>query len=191
MRKTFVRVVAATVMVAAGLPIVLPTAADAVVVICERKNKMKLRRNACVGKETQVDAAELGDAGPKGDKGDTGDQGVPGPGARWALVDESFNIVAQSGGISVALSPGSSILVLDFGSSMAGKTIAATPAFSPTDTGNKGPIEVALCGPNPQGISPVCGTLFGPSFEDSRYVVLVTTSTTGTNEAHPFYIAVF
>jgi hypothetical protein len=46
--------------------------------------------------------------------------------------------------------------------------------------------------PGPQGISPICGTIFGtPSFEDSRYVVVVTTSSTGSNENHAFYIAVF
>jgi len=51
---------------------VVPTTADAAVVICQRKNKVKLRIDVCKGKETPVDAAELGVTGPEGPQGPEG-----------------------------------------------------------------------------------------------------------------------
>jgi hypothetical protein len=53
--------------------------AQAAVVICERKGKLRLRQDACTAKETQVDASELGVAGPEGPAGPDGAQGPEGP----------------------------------------------------------------------------------------------------------------
>src|SRR5262245_1835107 len=46
--------------------------ADAAVVICQKGSKLKLRIDACKGKEVAVPAAELGVAGRKGAPGDEG-----------------------------------------------------------------------------------------------------------------------
>ncbi|HEX6131070.1 MAG TPA: hypothetical protein VF044_05020 [Actinomycetota bacterium] len=45
-------------------PVVAPAPADAAVVICQRKNRLKLRVDACKAKETPVPATELGVVGP-------------------------------------------------------------------------------------------------------------------------------
>jgi hypothetical protein len=65
---------------AAGLALsvfapLLATSVDAAVVICQRKNKLKLRIDACTSKETQVDASELGVTGPAGPAGPAGPEG--------------------------------------------------------------------------------------------------------------------
>lgn len=62
-----------------GGTMVCPPAADAAVVICKRKNKLKLRETACTSKEEPVDAAELGVTGPEGPEGPVGPQGSEGP----------------------------------------------------------------------------------------------------------------
>jgi hypothetical protein len=58
--------------------VVCPPAADAAVVICKRKNKLKLREDACTSKEEQIQASELGVTGPQGLPGDPGAPGAPG-----------------------------------------------------------------------------------------------------------------
>src|SRR5437870_7651304 len=57
---------------------------------------------------------------PTGRQGPPGPPGAPGPagpGARWALVNPSGSIIAQSGGIS-SRHVGDGFYVLDFGSSV-------------------------------------------------------------------------
>jgi hypothetical protein len=81
---------------AVGAPLVATTA-DAAVVICQRKNKLKLRVDACKSKETQVPAADLGVVGPAGADGAPGANGtaigyahVLGDGT--VDTDNSFNV---------------------------------------------------------------------------------------------------
>jgi hypothetical protein len=61
-----------------ALAVMAPLAArnaDAAVVICQKKNKLKLRVDTCTAKETQVDASELGVVGPPGAPGNDGADG--------------------------------------------------------------------------------------------------------------------
>ena len=52
--------------------------ANGVVVICQKKNRIKLRQDVCKSKEVQVAATELGVVGPAGPAGPTGPQGPAG-----------------------------------------------------------------------------------------------------------------
>jgi len=61
-----------------GAPAVLPLDADAAIVICQRKKKIRLREDTCKSTETQRDAAELGVVGPAGPQGNPGVPGDPG-----------------------------------------------------------------------------------------------------------------
>src|SRR5262245_25615214 len=85
------------------------------VLICKRGRRLTLRETACKRRETRLDAAQLGVTGP------------PGPGARWALVNADGTVIAQSGGIAVTVASSGAYL-LDFGASLAGKALGATPA---------------------------------------------------------------
>jgi hypothetical protein len=71
MRKLGIRALAVGLALAVGAPL-LGSTADAAVVICQKKNKLKLRVDACTSKETQVPATELGATGPAGPAGPEG-----------------------------------------------------------------------------------------------------------------------
>jgi len=69
--------------VACGVALVLSGAlltgqAEAGIVICKRKNAIKLRQDQCKKKETLVEATELGVAGPSGQNGMDGMNGANG-----------------------------------------------------------------------------------------------------------------
>ena len=88
-----------------AIAVVAPLAAssaDAAVVICQKKNKLKLRIDACTAKETQVDAAELGVTGPVGPEGPQGPAGAPATNL-WAVVEGDGTLVRGSGVASAAL----------------------------------------------------------------------------------------
>src|SRR5262245_29026382 len=74
----------------AGLAVVGMLAAvdaHAALVICQKGSKIKLRVDACKGKETLVPATDLGVVGPKGVDGAPGDKGDPGdPGTARAYA---------------------------------------------------------------------------------------------------------
>jgi hypothetical protein len=109
---------------AVGAPLVATTA-DAAVVICQKKNKLKLRIDACTSKETQVDAAELGVTGPAGEPGT---QGPEGPTNLVATVraeaDGTLGAAHAAAGITVTTSqptPGSAFWLVN---------LAGTGAFT-------------------------------------------------------------
>jgi hypothetical protein len=66
MRKSNRTWTAALAALAFGLPAAIPAPADAAVVICQKGNRIKLRVDACKGKETAVDPSELGVEVPDG-----------------------------------------------------------------------------------------------------------------------------
>lgn len=67
-------------LLAMALPLVTPRDAGAVVVLCKKgKKPLKVREDACKGKETQVPATELGATGPQGPQGGQGAPGAQGP----------------------------------------------------------------------------------------------------------------
>jgi len=70
MRKMGIRALSMGLALAVGASLAA-TSADAAVVICQKKNKLKLRVDACTSKETQVPATELGATGPQGPEGPT------------------------------------------------------------------------------------------------------------------------
>jgi hypothetical protein len=63
--RRFDGMIAATVAVALAVPL-FATDASAALVICQRKNRIKIRVDECKKKETQVEATELGVTGPPG-----------------------------------------------------------------------------------------------------------------------------
>jgi len=147
------------------------------VLICKRGHRLTLRETACKRRETRVDAAQLGVTGP------------PGPGARWAFVNSDGTVIAQSGGISVA-SAGSGAYVLDFGTSLAGKTLGATPAATAADQGYRGVVVAGVCG-GAQSYTAICGALDPPALDD-RHAWVVTTNVNNVGpEAHAFYLAAY
>jgi hypothetical protein len=89
-----------TILMALGLvaPIAAPPVAEAAVVLCERRGKIKLRQDECKRKESQVDAAELGIVGPQGPEGMEGPAGAPG-GTDVIVRTQSFG--STPGGVHV------------------------------------------------------------------------------------------
>lgn len=95
--------VAAAVAMALGVPAMLPADADAALVICQRKNRIKIRPDACKAKETPVDATELGVVGPQGPAGLS----------EVEVVTADGNTIITFGGVSSATAscpPGKSVL---------------------------------------------------------------------------------
>lgn len=148
-------------------------------VLCRNKKGVLAARSTCKGKETQVDPAALGLVGPKGDKGD------PGPGARWILVKADGTIAAQSGGITVTRTdPGR--YYVGFGSSLEGKTLAATVACLDVTCDFSGAPSANICGSGPAGGD--CA----PQFDDPSFVGVFMQNTTQTDdEDEAFHLAVF
>jgi hypothetical protein len=71
-------VVMAVVAVVLGSVPILWTPADGAITICQKGKKVRLRNGPCVGRETTLDAAELGVTGPEGPSGPTGAIGATG-----------------------------------------------------------------------------------------------------------------
>jgi hypothetical protein len=106
------------------------------------------------------------------------------PATKFALVTVAGAIGAQSGGVSVAqVGPP---LILDFGSSQAGRPIAATVASSGADL--TGQISAAPCGgasaSNPNGV-----TCPAP-YNTTNQVAVNTADKTGTAKGLPFSISI-
>jgi hypothetical protein len=184
-------VLAAALAIGTLAPLTMPINADAAVVLCQRKNRIKLRIDVCKSKETQLDAAELGVTGPTGPQGQEGPVGPAGPGGSWALVDGTGTILAQSGGISVPFSDGAGIFIVDFGTSLTGKAIVVSGSFTPLDLGGRGAVTASLCGPAPQGLDNGTCAAFGPTVDTDSHVILVTSDGAGSNEPHGFYVTAF
>ncbi len=128
-------------------------------------------------------AGPAGAAGPAGPTGPAGPAGGGGASAKWALVDPSGAIVAQSGGITVT-SHSTGQYILDFGSASNAKLILASPAIA-KDSGGRGTVVVGPCGGTAEGF--VC-----PSGNDTNHVIVRTYAVGNiTQEDHPFYVAVF
>jgi hypothetical protein len=86
---------------------VIASHAQAAVVICERKGKLKLRQEACTAKETAVAASELGVTGPQGPAGADGVDGDQGPAGGPGLsgveiVMADGNVIINFTGVSSA-----------------------------------------------------------------------------------------
>lgn len=78
MKTEWTRGVWLGVAIGVGMPLAVPDA-EAAVVLCQRKNRVKLRLDTCKRRETQIDATELGATGQRGVDGPQGTQGMPGP----------------------------------------------------------------------------------------------------------------
>ena len=104
------------------------------------------------------------------------------PTTKFALITATGTIGNQSGGISVAQT--GSPLILDFGSSQAGKPITAT--IAPTVTDPTGQVSAAPCGgpstSNPNGV--VCP----PNFNNPNHVLINTADKSGTLKPLPLSI---
>lgn len=105
----------------------------------------------------------------------------------WALVNKNGSIVRQSGGISATLNGGSTLFIVTFPQSVAGRGISATRAFTSTDSGNSIGVEVGLCG---TGLD--C-TAFALPNDGTTALVVTTGIDSGppasvSNEAHAFWL---
>ena len=109
-----------------------------------------------------------GKRGKKGANGAQGVAGTPGPGAKWALVQGSNGaILDQSGGISAVRNAGG-LYFVNFGSSLSGKAVLATPEWQSSDLERSA--QVARCGG-----SAVTGLLVGCAIGNDLNHVLVET----------------
>jgi hypothetical protein len=106
------------------------------------------------------------------------------PVTKFALVSGGGTIGAQSGGISVAQV--GTPLILDFGSSQAGRPIAATVASTGADL--TGQISAAPCGgasaANPNGVT--CPA----AYNTSNHVLVYTADKAGVPKGVPFSISI-
>jgi len=182
------RRVVAGMAVAFAVAVLMPLAANAVIVICQKKSKITLRDTACKSKETLVAATALGisgPTGPMGPTGPTGSTGAAGPGAMWALVAPDGTIEAQSGGITLQ-HPFSGGYYIDFGVSLTGKNLQVTPAANGGSF--QGVAAIQLCGAGPQGAA-----CFQAGTNDDNHVfVYTTTAADNATEADQFfYVAAF
>lgn len=147
--------------------------AEAAVVLCQRKSKIKLRLDACKSKETLLAPTELGLAAPP----------------RWALVDSDGSILAQSGGISVVGMDGAGRFVLNFGASLAGRTLSIVAAVTESDVAFRGTMAVTKCDAG-MVIAGACVGLGGPGAGVDGFVFAATTNQTNDGaEPHAFFVS--
>ena len=93
-------------------------------------------------------------------------------------------IVAQSGGITLAAKPGSGTYILNFGSAVTGKAIAASGAYAADPGDQRGETTAGPCGGGSEGRT--C------SSSDNTNSVFVQTRNDGGNPTdHAFYVIVF
>jgi hypothetical protein len=106
------------------------------------------------------------------------------PATKFAVIDAAGALGNQSGGISVSQT--GSGLILDFGSSQAGRPISVT--LAPTVTDVTGQASAAPCGgpstSNPNGV--ICP----PSFNNPNHVLVNTADKAGAAKALPFSISI-
>jgi hypothetical protein len=106
------------------------------------------------------------------------------PTTKFAVVDATGAPGNQSGGISVVQT--SPAVILNFGSSQAGRPISVT--LAPTVTDVTGQVSAAPCGgpstSNPNGV--VCP----PTFNNPNHVIVNTADKTGAAKSLPFSISI-
>jgi len=122
------RSLAVGLALAVGAPL-LATNADAAVVICQRKNKLKLRVDTCTAKETQVDATELGVTGPQGPQGPAGPEGPSNLVGAVKVASDGSLVASHAPGLTVtSTAPG--------GAGVYEITFTGTGAFTGTTADN-------------------------------------------------------
>jgi hypothetical protein len=152
-----IRVIAVGLALAVGAPVVATTA-DAAIVICQRKSKLKLHIGACTSKETQVAASELGVTGPQGPAGPQGQAGSVGPQGPEGPVGPAGSAVAYAhvladGTVDLARSKNitqanvSRLLTSAFcfsGLAFSFKNVIATPDYGDASTGGQPGLEATV-----------------------------------------------
>jgi hypothetical protein len=170
----------ALVLIAATL-VAIPGQADARVVLCRHRQRIRLRQAICKRREIQIDARELGVTGPDGPQGVPGTPGAPGA-AGWlayahVMADGTLdatssrnlsasNITHPAPGIfcfsGLGFSPHNAIVTLDPGSTLALDEIATPWA------------ALGLIGCNdPATQLSVVITQSGQGFKDRSYFLLL------------------
>jgi uncharacterized low-complexity protein len=107
----------------------------------------------------------------------------------WALVNTtSNNVVAQSGGISLAGGSGGGEYFVKFPVQVAGRAVIATLQTAQTS----GEIQVGVCGSTfpTSGVEQILCNTTSPSDNNSSVVRVDTSNSAGTISARNFYIAV-
>jgi hypothetical protein len=106
------------------------------------------------------------------------------PTTKFAVVDATGALGNQSGGLSVAQT--SPAVILNFGSSQAGRPISVT--LAPTTVDPTGQVSAAPCGgpstSNPNGV--VCP----PTFNNPNHVIVNTADKAGAAKTLPFSISI-
>ncbi|MGH3131591.1 MAG: hypothetical protein ACRDNX_12305, partial [Gaiellaceae bacterium] len=115
-------------------------------------------------------------AGPAGPSGATA--------VKWALFQADGTIVAQSGGISLATRPFAGAYIVNFGSSVKGKSIVVSSAFAGGDIAPRGSLAAGPCGGPPEGLA--C-----PSSNDANHAWVSSYNPGNTAlQEHSFYLSV-
>jgi hypothetical protein len=192
MRRLSPRVSPATALAAAALFIALGGTSVAAISVLPRASvgTAQLKNNAVNSAKVKDGSLRRADfarnqlpAGPAGPVGPAGPPGPAGPSAKWALVNPTGSIVAQSGGITVTAKPGPGQYILDFGSAVAGKLILVSSGRA-SDPDFRGAVSAGPCGGTAEGS--VCSV-----GNDSNHVQVITNNPGGTaREDHSFYVAV-
>jgi hypothetical protein len=206
-RTIAVALAAGLLAAAAGIP----GDADARIIVCKRKNSVKLRVGTCKGKEevaqlngSAVDVAELAKvpaavaadgaataasaaAAASAETLDGLDAAAFGRVVRWALVaEDGASIIAQSGGITIVPEAATGIYVLDFGANLLGQGLVATLHGGASARGG---ISASICGGPAGGAETSFCNLAGVA-NTVNEVAIATVDETGTSVNRSFYIAV-
>jgi hypothetical protein len=152
------------------------------------KNHSLLRADFKAGQVPAGRAGPAGAAGPAGPTGPAGPAGPAGAAGKWALVDKTGNISAQSGGITLVPASGGGTFYLNFGAAVTGKNIQVTGALTTSDGGGRGTPIAGICG----GGGGEQITCLGTNTNNTSTVEVVTyNEANALPAAHSFYIAVF
>jgi hypothetical protein len=107
---------------------------------------------------------------------------------RWAVVDASGVIAAQSGGFTVTFHTLAGT-ILDSSQPVTGHAIIVSNGVAGGDIAARGAAIAGPCG-TASDSSPACATV-EPDANDGHHVVITTQSTSGGNEPHSFYIVIY
>src|SRR6266540_782128 len=101
---------------------------------------VQVKDRSLLARDFRAGQIPRGPAGPQGPAGT-----ASGVALKWALVRPDGGIAAQSGGITLAAKPGAGTYILNFGSAVTGKAIAASGAYAADPGDQRGETTAGPC----------------------------------------------